>query len=44
VADLLRTLMLGVPVGRWCRVCREPIEVSDRFGLSEGVCVACRRD
>ena len=44
MADLIRTLLMGSPLGRWCRVCREPIEADDRFGLSEGVCEPCRRD
>jgi hypothetical protein len=44
VAEIIRTLLTGLPVGRWCRVCSEPIEANDRFGLSEGVCEACRRD
>jgi intracellular sulfur oxidation DsrE/DsrF family protein len=25
-----------------CRVCRESVHRSDHFGLSEGVCRACR--
>jgi len=34
--------MAGIESGRWCRSCSEPIERRDRFGLSEGVCHACR--
>jgi hypothetical protein len=34
--------LAGLETGRWCRRCGEPIERSDPFGLSEGVCVPCR--
>ncbi len=30
--------------GRWCRVCGLGIGRGDEFGLSEGVCPACRGD
>jgi hypothetical protein len=30
--------------GRWCRVCGLGIARGDEFGLSEGVCSACRGD
>lgn len=34
--------MAGIETGRNCRTCGEPIERRDRFGMSEGVCSACR--
>jgi hypothetical protein len=33
---------LGQEAGACCRSCRDPIPSSDEFGLSEGVCSACR--
>ena len=42
MSDLLRTLLVGLPIGRWCRVCAEPIAADDPFGLSEQVCRPCR--
>jgi hypothetical protein len=42
VGDLLRTLFVGLPIGRWCRVCDQPIGSDDPFGLSERVCRPCR--
>ncbi|MGD1033610.1 MAG: hypothetical protein ABR977_04175 [Candidatus Dormibacteria bacterium] len=39
---------LGAPwaagSGRGCRACGSPIDARDGFGLSEGVCPACRGD
>jgi len=32
----------GRDPARVCRVCREPIELADYFGLSETVCRPCR--
>jgi hypothetical protein len=32
----------GRDPARRCRVCREPIELDDYFGLSEMVCRPCR--
>jgi len=32
----------GVEAGRSCRGCHESILAGDPFGLSEGVCRACR--
>ena len=29
--------------GRECRVCGEQVAPSDPFGVSEGVCAACRQ-
>ena len=34
--------MAGLESGRWCRRCSESILAEDRFGMSEGVCRACR--
>jgi hypothetical protein len=42
MSNSLKTLLTGLPVGRWCRACSEPIAPSDPFGLSEGVCRPCR--
>jgi hypothetical protein len=42
MSSLIRTLLTGLPVGRWCRSCSEPINPRDQFGLSEGVCRPCR--
>jgi hypothetical protein len=36
--------LVGLEAGRSCRRCREAILVDDHFGLSEGVCRACRHD
>ncbi len=44
MSSFLKTLLTGLPVGRWCRSCSEPIERNDLFGLSEGVCRPCRED
>jgi len=44
MSNLLKTLFTGLPVGRWCRSCHEPISHEDPFGLSEGVCRPCRDD
>jgi hypothetical protein len=35
--------LLGPP-GQGCRRCSQPIDRSDRFGLSERVCGPCRRE
>ena len=40
---VLRALM-GLERGRSCRRCNEAILADDSFGLSEGVCRACRHD
>lgn len=40
---VLRALM-GFERGRHCRRCDEAILGDDRFGLSEGVCRACRHE
>jgi hypothetical protein len=42
MTNLLKTILTGLPAGRWCRSCREPIAPNDPFGLSEGVCKPCR--
>jgi hypothetical protein len=42
MSNLLTTLLTGLPIGRWCRSCSDPISASDPFGLSEGVCRPCR--
>jgi len=34
--------MAGEETGRTCRRCAESIRTSDPFGMSEGVCRACR--
>ena len=34
--------MAGLEYGRRCRSCAESILAEDRFGMSEGVCRACR--
>jgi hypothetical protein len=36
--------LVGLEAGRACRRCHESILADDRFGLSEGVCRACRHD
>jgi hypothetical protein len=41
VWSVLRALT-GVEHGRCCRNCGEPILRKDLFGMSEGVCSACR--
>jgi hypothetical protein len=41
IYTLFRALA-GLEAGRWCRTCHEPIAPRDGFGLSEGVCRACR--
>jgi hypothetical protein len=41
VSDLVRAIA-GQETGRRCRVCGEPIATKDCFGMSEGVCRACR--
>jgi hypothetical protein len=43
MSNFLQTLLTGLPVGKWCRSCNEPIERDDPFGLSEGVCAPCRK-
>jgi hypothetical protein len=43
MAELLK-LLFSLPVGRWCRVCHEPIAPDDPFGLSEHVCRPCREN
>ena len=35
-------VMAGEETGRTCRRCAESIRPSDPFGMSEGVCRACR--
>jgi hypothetical protein len=35
---------MGLEQGRHCRTCDEAILRDDQFGLSEGVCRACRRE
>jgi len=42
MSSFLKTLLTGLPSGRWCRSCDDAIEPSDPFGLSEGVCRPCR--
>ncbi|HYA00606.1 MAG TPA: hypothetical protein VEK76_09675 [Candidatus Binatia bacterium] len=51
IGNLLRTVWKARPSlvwvagsGRWCRVCGQEIGWDDGFGLSEGVCSACRCD
>jgi hypothetical protein len=44
MSNFLKTLFTGLPAGRWCRSCSEPIERDDPFGRSEGVCRPCRSD
>jgi len=44
MSNLLKTLLTGLPIGRWCRSCHQPIGREDPFGLSEGVCRPCRDD
>ncbi len=39
--QLLRALV-GLESGRTCRSCGEVVPSFDHFGLSEGVCSACR--
>jgi hypothetical protein len=34
--------LVGLESGRWCRGCCDAIARGDAFGLSEGVCRACR--
>lgn len=34
--------LAGRYFGRECRTCSEPISRLDQFGVSEGVCAACR--
>lgn len=34
--------LAGRYFGRECRTCGEPISPGDEFGVSEGVCAACR--
>ena len=42
MSNFLNTLLTGLPIGRWCRSCSDPIERDDLFGPSEGVCRPCR--
>ena len=49
--NLVRGLWEGRPAfgwdagsGRSCRVCGQGIGLNDGFGMSEGVCPACRAD
>ena len=39
---LLVRSLAGPQSGHYCRICSEPIFRKDSFGLSEGVCHACR--
>ena len=42
---MLHNLLLalnGLYVGRTCRKCGDAVVASDHFGVSEGVCPACR--
>jgi hypothetical protein len=41
-AWILLHALSGQESGRNCRRCSESIPSSDRFGMSEGVCRACR--
>jgi hypothetical protein len=41
IYTLIRSLF-GLDSGRHCRHCGESVERGDAFGLSEGVCDACR--
>jgi hypothetical protein len=34
--------LVGIESGRFCRSCAEPVHRHDHFGMSEGVCRACR--
>jgi hypothetical protein len=42
IYNLVRALV-KVESGRSCRRCAHPISPRDAFGLSEAVCVSCRR-